>query len=79
MKIGCSIFRSPRTTSIYTTMIPIYGGSMTTLKHHCANCDTKFRINYDNEEAESDPTWCPFCAEYIITDTEEDLDDDMDA
>jgi hypothetical protein len=53
--------------------------SMTVLKHHCANCDTKFRINYDNEEAESDPTWCPFCAEYIITDTEEDLDDDMDA
>jgi hypothetical protein len=51
---------------------------MTALKHHCTNCDTKFRINYDNEEAESDPVYCPFCAEYIISDTEEDLDDDME-
>ena len=59
-------------------MILIYGDNMTALKHHCTNCDTKFRINYDNEEAESDPVYCPFCAEYIISDTEEDLDDDME-
>jgi NAD-dependent SIR2 family protein deacetylase len=52
---------------------------MTTLKHHCTNCDTKFRVNYEVEETDSDPVYCPFCAEYIISDMEEDLDDDMDA
>jgi len=51
---------------------------MATLKHHCNNCDAEFRLVYDTETTESNPIYCPFCAEYILSDMDEDLDDDME-
>jgi len=40
------------------------------LKHHCDNCDSKYKIIYDEDDCEDSPTYCPFCAEYIILDKE---------
>jgi hypothetical protein len=41
------------------------------LKHICDECDSKFKIIYDEIDCESDPQFCPFCAEYIIVDENE--------
>ena len=62
---------------IYTTMTRIYGDNrMPTLKHTCDNCENPFKIIYDPEVTTDDPVYCPFCAEYIIT--EKDDSDDLD-
>lgn len=49
---------------------------MPTLKHTCDNCENPFKIIYDPEVTTDDPVYCPFCAEYIIT--EKDDSDDLD-
>jgi hypothetical protein len=40
------------------------------LKHHCDNCDSKYKIIYDEDDCEDSPTYCPFCAEYLIVNKE---------
>jgi DNA-directed RNA polymerase subunit RPC12/RpoP len=49
---------------------------MTTLHHTCSDCDSEFKIKYDEESVEDRPTYCPFCSSYIIEDEEEIEDDD---
>lgn len=49
---------------------------MTRLKHECESCDSKFSISFDELETDSDPSYCPFCASYIIDNDETDDDDD---
>jgi NAD-dependent SIR2 family protein deacetylase len=39
---------------------------MPTLVHTCNECDSQFQLKYDIEKCESDPTYCPFCGEYIL-------------
>jgi hypothetical protein len=46
---------------------------MATLRHTCDNCENPFKITYDPEVTTDDPIYCPFCANYIIS---EDNDDD---
>lgn len=47
------------------------------LKHKCQECDSQFKIIYDEEKCDDDPHLCPFCGEYIIEDTDDaDRDDD---
>lgn len=48
---------------------------MATIHHNCEECDTDFKIEYDEMESESDPTYCPFCGEYMI-ETEFETDDE---
>ena len=45
------------------------------LKHHCQECDSKYKIDYDVEECDDKPTFCPFCSTYIIDDEMEQDDD----
>lgn len=49
---------------------------MATLKHTCTNCDSTFSVKYDELNTESDPTWCPFCAEMMFFD--DDPEDDSE-
>jgi len=48
---------------------------MKTLDHTCHNCQSEFAINYIETVCESDPTFCPFCGEYLVLD--EDLNKSM--
>jgi predicted nucleic acid-binding Zn-ribbon protein len=50
---------------------------MTNVKHKCENCDSVFAIKYDKEVCESDPIFCPFCAEMLFLDDENFEDDDL--
>lgn len=50
---------------------------MTNVKHTCENCDSVFVIKYDKEVCESDPIFCPFCAEMLFLDDENFQDDDI--
>ena len=50
--------------------------NMATLSHTCSECDSEFKIKYDEEAVEDRPTYCPFCGSYIIEDEEEIEDDD---
>jgi DNA-directed RNA polymerase subunit RPC12/RpoP len=38
---------------------------MTVLKHKCSECDSKFKIEYDERVVEDNPAYCPFCGTYI--------------
>lgn len=49
---------------------------MTKLKHTCDSCDSQFSISYDELNTESDPQYCPFCAEYLINNEYDDADED---
>lgn len=50
---------------------------MKTIKYECENCSNKFAINYDEEVCESDPTFCPFCAEMMfLHDAIDDLEEE---
>ncbi len=49
---------------------------MTRLRHECESCDSKFSISFDELETETDPQYCPFCAEYIIKDDDYIEDDE---
>lgn len=48
---------------------------MSKLHHTCNNCDSEFTIRYDQENCESDPVYCPFCAEYILIEPDNDSED----
>ena len=48
---------------------------MTNINHTCENCDSEFTIKYDKELCESDPFFCPFCAEVLFFDDSE-IDDE---
>lgn len=50
--------------------------NMATIKHTCENCDNTFAIKYDEEVCESDPIFCPFCAEMLFLDDESKNEDD---
>ena len=39
---------------------------MASLKHNCEACSSEFTIRYDEETTEADPTYCPFCGEYLL-------------
>jgi len=49
---------------------------MTNINHTCENCDSKFTIKYDKEVCESDPIFCPFCAEMLFLDEDSFQDDE---
>lgn len=51
---------------------------MKTLKHTCENCDSSYKITWDENQTEDDPKFCPVCAEYILDDTEDIDCDSMD-
>ena len=48
---------------------------MKTLDHTCHNCQSEFAINYIETVCESEPSFCPFCGEYLVLD--EDLNKSM--
>ncbi len=48
---------------------------MSTKHHVCDNCNSEFKIKYDESQCESDPIYCPFCSEYMI-ETDDYGDDD---
>ena len=45
-------------------------------KYECDECGSIFVIQYDTEECESEPQFCPYCATYISDMTSELNDDD---
>jgi len=45
------------------------------IKHKCHDCESSFKITYDEEHCEDSPTYCPFCSSYIIEDEIEQDDD----
>lgn len=49
---------------------------MSKLHHTCHNCDSEFTIRYEQENCESDPTYCPFCCEYILEADDDNEDDE---
>jgi DNA replicative helicase MCM subunit Mcm2 (Cdc46/Mcm family) len=48
---------------------------MSVLTYRCEYCNSKFRLEYEETECETDPLHCPFCSEYI---DQEELDFDED-
>jgi formate dehydrogenase maturation protein FdhE len=48
---------------------------MVSIKHHCSECESKFKIEYDELNCEDSPTFCPFCGTYI-QESEMEQDDD---
>lgn len=53
---------------------------MSKLQHTCDECDSKFTLHYDENLCEDDPTYCPFCASYLLDEdtvsSEEYIEDD---
>ena len=43
--------------------------SMSSIKHSCDECNSKFIIRYDDRACDSDPTYCPFCSGYLNLNT----------
>ena len=39
---------------------------------HCSNCDTKYTVEWNEEEQDLEPLTCPFCG--FEVETEEDSD-----
>jgi predicted nucleic acid-binding Zn-ribbon protein len=50
---------------------------MIKLQHECSACASQFSISYNEMHTETDPTYCPFCGEYLILE-QEDFDDGED-
>ena len=48
---------------------------MKILRHHCSDCDSKFKIEFDELKCDDNPQYCPFCSTYIM---EDDLESDED-
>jgi hypothetical protein len=48
---------------------------MVQLRHYCSDCESKFVIQYNMEECEDNPQFCPFCSTYIL---EEEVEQDED-
>lgn len=49
---------------------------MPALKFQCENCDCIFTVNYKEEECETDPSFCSFCAEPLFYDEDLEVDDE---
>lgn len=49
---------------------------MSNLHHTCSDCDSQFTIKYDPESCPDDPTYCPFCASYILDADSDNNEDD---
>ena len=48
---------------------------MVSVKHYCSDCESKYKIEYDELTCEDDPTFCPFCSAYIrLSEMEQDED-----
>lgn len=39
---------------------------MSKIKHECDDCGSVFSLTYDEMTTDSDPTYCPFCGEYLL-------------
>lgn len=50
---------------------------MIKLQHECSACSSQFSISYNEMNTETDPTYCPFCGEYLILE-QEDFDEEED-
>jgi len=50
---------------------------MRTLKNHCENCESTYKIVYDEELMADSPKFCPVCSEYILEDSENADDVDL--
>lgn len=50
---------------------------MIKLQHECSACSSEFAIQYDEMKTETDPSYCPFCGEYLILE-QEDFDNEDD-
>jgi predicted nucleic acid-binding Zn-ribbon protein len=48
---------------------------MKILKHYCSDCDSKFKIEFDELKCDDNPQYCPFCSTYIMEDELEQDDD----
>jgi CRISPR/Cas system-associated protein Cas10 (large subunit of type III CRISPR-Cas system) len=48
---------------------------MTKINHLCENCGSRFSITYEESTCESDPTFCPMCAEMMFIDDDIEEDD----
>jgi hypothetical protein len=38
---------------------------MVSIKHNCSECESKYKIEYDDINCEDSPTFCSFCGTYI--------------
>ena len=47
------------------------------LQHECSECGSNFTVSYNEMNTESDPTYCPFCGEYLLLENE-DFDNEDD-
>lgn len=36
------------------------------VKQNCIECNSKFTIEYDLEDTQDDPNFCPFCGIHIL-------------
>jgi hypothetical protein len=50
---------------------------MATIKYKCENCESSFSVKYDETVCDSDPSFCPFCAEMMFLDDESEDDEDF--
>ena len=46
-------------------------------KRHCANCNTKFSIIYDEDKTEQRVTVCPFCSYELDEEEEDDIKEEV--
>lgn len=47
---------------------------MPIIRYQCENCESLFSVKYSEEQCETDPAFCPFCAEPLFYN--EDLEDE---
>ena len=59
-------------------MVGVFNLKQIQIKHQCESCDSQFSISYDELNTESDPTFCPFCAEYLMLNNEYDGEEEDD-
>lgn len=45
--------------------------ALKTLKHTCDNCESDYKIVFDEETVADQPQFCPICAEYILDESED--------
>lgn len=53
----------------------IFGNKMAKIQYKCYDCESDYKIIYDEDEVEDSPQYCCFCAAYII---KEEIDEDSD-
>jgi rRNA maturation endonuclease Nob1 len=46
------------------------------IKHNCEECESLFKLQYDEHKCESDPQYCPFCGSYLILDDTQSEDEE---